>query len=114
MTVEEDFVTAITGDSAINALIGTRLYPVKLPDNVTYPAAVYSLVSTVIQGSGGCKRSRLQLDLYDESYSGLKALRDAVVAYGDGGNGYIYEENADVWEEDNDLYHQPIDFLLDH
>jgi hypothetical protein len=115
MSVETDFFAAITGDAGINPLIGTRLYPVRLPDDVTLPAAAYWVVSTMPIGSGGCKQSRVQLDLYATTYNGVKAIRDAVIAFVDGQNQYWYSVAADAWlEPPEDKYHQPIDLFVAH
>ena len=40
-TLREILYDAITGDATVAALIGTRCYPDRLPENATFPAVVY-------------------------------------------------------------------------
>jgi hypothetical protein len=47
MTLEQQVQNALVSDPAVNAIIGTRLYLLQLPQNPVYPAAVYQRVSTV-------------------------------------------------------------------
>ena len=114
MSVETDLYDALVADSAVGAVIADRIYPVVMPDNVTYPALAYSVISTTPIGSNGCYRTRIQVDGYATSYATIKSLRDAVLALANGRNDYTPQINADLWEDDLDLYHQPIDILIVH
>ena len=38
MIIEEALVAYLTGYAGLSALIGTRLYPLRLPENPTYGA----------------------------------------------------------------------------
>jgi hypothetical protein len=43
----EDIAAFLAADAGVSALIGTRIYPMLLPQNATKPAVVYSQVSGV-------------------------------------------------------------------
>lgn len=123
MSVETDLYAALVADSGISALVGTRIYPVVLPDDLDpntpadWPAIVYSVIDTVLIGSGNtnrCAQSRIQVDCYSPHYlTGMKAVRDAVVAFAKSRN-YVFVEASDFWEKDSKLYHQPIDLFITH
>lgn len=112
MAVEETFYSTVTGDSGVSALISTRLYPMALPGTVTLPAAAYRTISRVLENSK-CYQTRIQLDLYAASYSGVKALRDAAKTLVDATAGWEWREGPDAWEEaGSGRYHQPADIII--
>ena len=43
--IEEAIVTLVTGNAAVKALIGLRLYPGKIPQDAKLPAAAYQVTS---------------------------------------------------------------------
>ena len=47
MTLEQIIQNALVADPGVSAVIGSRLYLLQLPQNPTYPAAVFQRVSTV-------------------------------------------------------------------
>ena len=53
---------------AVNALIGTRFYPVVLPENPTWPCASYQLISDTpgysLSGPSGLDVKRIQIDAW--------------------------------------------------
>lgn len=116
MSTEEDtFFSDLTNDAGVSAIVGTRVYPNKLPDDVTFPAIAYRTVSAVRIG-GLCLQRRIQADLYAKNYSNssdsLKSLRDAVKALADRKSNWVYVEGPDLWEEDTRLHHQPLDIMV--
>lgn len=66
--IEEAIYSKLTSTTAITNLVGTRIYPLQLPQNPTYPAIAYQCVSrTPIRDSDnalGLLRSRFQFDIY--------------------------------------------------
>jgi hypothetical protein len=66
---------------ATGALVGTRIYPVFLPQNPTYPALTYQRISNTAQsGSTALRQSRWQVNCYASTYIGAQALAAAVKA----------------------------------
>lgn len=43
--IEEAITSLLTGNAAVNILIGMRLYPVKIPQDAALPAVAYQLIS---------------------------------------------------------------------
>jgi hypothetical protein len=58
----------VLGDAAIVAAVGTRVYPVKLPQNPTYPAMTIQRISGVdfppLKGRASLARPRYQFDVW--------------------------------------------------
>lgn len=77
-TVEEAIWTLLQADANVTALISTRLYPVQMPQNPTYPNVVYSMVSDRgldwLASDGGMQWSRYQFDCYARTYTQAKRL----------------------------------------
>lgn len=88
MSLETGLYTALTSDSTITGLVGKRVYPGFMPQGVTYPAITYQRVSTVrtnmLSGVDDFTQVTVMIDCFDDSYSGVKALADAVKSAIDG------------------------------
>lgn len=105
MMLEERLYTYLTADSGLSTLIGTRLYPDVLPENVTLPAVCYQRVSTVPTHSrdGGAKlfMCRFQFDVFGAD---AKGVRQTVLALEAALNGFkgITDPRVDATFIDND------------
>ena len=69
------------------AALGSRVYPLVLPQNVTYPAAVYQRISAARTSAFGrdstATEATIQVDVYGElssGYGSFHALTEAVRA----------------------------------
>lgn len=89
MSVETALFTRLTSTHAgTAALIGTRCYPLRLPQKPTFPAVVYQRVSSSGQiGTTDRRTPRLQLSCWATTYAGARALavqvRAALEEYAD-------------------------------
>lgn len=96
MEVETAIVERLKADSAVAALVGTRVYRLKLPQQPTLPAVRVQRISKVehdghLRGRANCFRSRVQVDAFASEYdqinpdplgtqeSLMKAIDDALV-----------------------------------
>ncbi len=107
MSVETELRGALTGNGAVAALVGTRVYPVVLPQNPTLPAIVYQELrtGTVVASDGdtGLREGRWQLSLWGASYPAVKGLRDAVVGAVNGyAGGVVQRVGIDAMRDDYD------------
>ncbi len=82
VSLETELRTRLASDGTISGLVSTRIYPIKLPQNPTYPALVYRRISgprarhlTAASGRGD---ARIQVDSWATSYVGAQALSAAV------------------------------------
>lgn len=123
--LEAELTTAILADGGISALIDTRLYPAILPQNPTYPALTYFLVSNGRQATytgAGLKHPRYQFDAFAETYGAAAELIDAVKQFmpttsATWGSTLVscatQEDERDLpWEDDPEIYRRMIDYKL--
>jgi hypothetical protein len=127
MTLRETVYSRCTTHAGIAALIDTRCYPDRLPENVTYPAISY--IAPVSQADGDYRVqgappsravSRIQINCYDETGDGASALADQVrlawSGYSDGCDvGYAFVANRISSREDAiDAYRMIVDVIVEH
>jgi len=100
MTLESAIRTALVGDANINAIIGDRVYPLLIPQDVAYPAIAYQRISgknlRSHDGADSLENVRVQLTLVAESFEMVKNLEKEVNRVLDGkkiGNLTIFIEN---------------------
>lgn len=70
----------LAGYPGLNALIGTRVYPVQLPNTAVMPAVTYQRIDTMPMQHRSSRRAnygrpRFQIDGWATSYSGAVTLR---------------------------------------
>jgi hypothetical protein len=84
VTLEEAFYTTATANAGISALIGTRLYPLLIPQTSALPAAAYQRVTstreTAHDGSTNFVTATLQVSCQATSYASAKALAGAFIS----------------------------------
>lgn len=72
---------AIIADSGVNALVGTRVYPLVFPAGVTFPCITYRIVSGLQEGvqSEDVYRTRVQFDIWSYSYDDTAEVKDSLL-----------------------------------
>lgn len=82
MSLESGLYSALAADATVSSLVGTRIYPEIMPQDVTYPAISYQRISTVrlnmLSGVDDFTQVRIQIDCWDDNYSDVKTLALAV------------------------------------
>ena len=72
MIIGDAIYSILSGDSTLSGLVGTKIYPVKAPQRVTFPYIVYSLSSTdptdQKDGVSPVDDNTLEVDCYADSY----------------------------------------------
>lgn len=106
----------LAGDSGVAALVGTRVYPMMLPQTPTLPALSYQRVSSTEQnGTTTLRTTRYQVDCWAESYSVGQSLASAVKTameeWTSGPSVMMTEviNEIDDYEPDSGLYRVSID-----
>lgn len=88
MSLETGLRAQLVGDATVTGLVSSRVYPEIMPQNVQYPAISYQRISTTrtqfLTGVDDFTKVRIQVDCWDESYSGVKSLASAVKSALDG------------------------------
>lgn len=124
MAVEEDIYSFLTGNAGVAALVGTRVYPLMLPQDCTLPAVAYRRVDTPRiyshQGYSGLARPRFQFDCLAASYASASAVAEAVrsafagwrEAYG--GTAFVQGEQDVPWLEATEHFQVSVDVIIWH
>jgi hypothetical protein len=126
MTVETELFTRLTTYPGLNALVGTRVYPNKLPQDPTLPALSYRRVSAVrpsAMGSDiGLARARFQVDVWAATYASARAvaeqLRQALQRWRTT-TGTIVQDSfvlneTDLYEDTTEIHHVAMDFEINY
>jgi hypothetical protein len=126
-TIEEALYTLIQSEASITALVGTRVYPIRMAQNPTYPTLVYSLVSTrnleLLSGDGGMYWPRYQIDSYARTYRAAKRLARTVRLALTGYSGTVgsidicrigLSNEVDDFEPVAGIYHVATDFIVQY
>lgn len=94
---------------------GNRIYPVRLPDGVTYPALSFQKISDLTEphlgGASRIKRARLQVDTWADTPDKAWELADLVRTQLDGFNGVVdgVQFASSIIGSETDLYEDGIE-----
>jgi hypothetical protein len=108
------------------AALGDRFYPVKLPQEPTLPAITYRRLSPgasdmTLDGPGGLKEPRIRLDVWDTSFTGARAIAEAVKTALNGFRGVCGDQELqgvflaaeqDLYEDDTELHRVLLEFSV--
>jgi len=127
MTLRTVVYDRCVGHAGIAALVGIRVYPDRLPEDVTYPAITYlapvsenGATYRTHDGAGGRKESRVQFNSYAETGDGADALADQVRVAWDGYQdgctvGRAFQVARRITREDSlNVYRGISDVMIEH
>jgi hypothetical protein len=130
MGLSSDLRVFLLADATIAGLVGTRIYPLLLPQSPTLPALTYQWISLVpvhsMDGPSGLVARRLQVDCWGSTYLAIETLAEAVRNRLDGYQGSLLAGSPsgsvvqgvframerDGYEEAPALYRRTVDFML--
>lgn len=122
--IESALFAYLSSYVGLSALVGTRVYPLVLPQTPTMPAIAYNRVSSVVERdlSGAARtRVRMQLTCFGTTYGSAKQVarqvREALQDYsGTMGAVRILEATVigemDQYEPDLSQYYIPVDVMF--
>jgi hypothetical protein len=109
----------------VTALIGTRLYPVVLPQAPTFPAVSYQWISGVgfpnMENTGSLRMQRVQFTAWAPTYTAAVQVFEAVRARLNGFKGVnggtqfegaFFVNEVDLYEPEPQLYGRAGDFFV--
>lgn len=82
--IETGIFNLLSNEPSITDLVGTRIYPLLLPTNGTFPAVTYQIVggnSTPTLDTTGSQKIRLQIDCWSDTYLSAATVRAAVTRF---------------------------------
>jgi hypothetical protein len=125
MSIASDLRTYLLADATLTTLVGTRMYPLKLPQAPTMPAIIYTWISGArvhsTDGPSGLSNPRVQFDCWAQTYLEAEALLEALRKRLDGfqgtaGSSWIqavfFETERDGYDDDTELYRRSADFFV--
>jgi hypothetical protein len=113
--------TLITAATGLTALVGTKIYPLTVPQDIELPYVSYFIVSDVPEHAMGTDAEietvRLQVSCWADTYDVAKAIevqvRAALSRYRSGNIKDIFFENSlDLYDGEEGVYHVPCDFII--
>jgi hypothetical protein len=89
--IERAIVSVLTNDATVAALVGTRIYPLIMPQAASRPAITYQQIGgyrwQTVASAAGVVDSRFQLNCWGDDYADADSLADAVRQALDGYSG---------------------------
>jgi len=126
--INKALYTLVTGGANITSIIGTRFYPGKLPQNPTYPAATYILISgqdrfNVMGVDADIARKRFRITCWAEDDETLHSLAEVIrqrvqrfrgtIGTVEWLDSFIEFERQD-WDDDLKIWQYTMDFRIIH
>ena len=103
---EQVLRTALVGNGAVSALVGTRVYPVLAPASASLPFIVWRRSgvrrSQTLGGPTGTPTVGLELELYAATYEGVRDLADKCRLVLDGYGGTLNNVEVSNTSLDNE------------
>ena len=125
--LEEAVYSRLTGNVAVAAMVSTRVYPNKIPQEAALPAVAYQRISArrvkAHAAPTGLARVRVQVTCVSRSYSEVKALAAAVRTAMQGVMGSVggvtlqgswLETDADEYGDAETLHSVRQDYMIWH
>lgn len=128
MTLEEALYAYLSSHAGLSALVGSRIYPATMPQNVTLPAVTYFRVAGGVERTSGptvaYRDGRFQVSAWAELYATAKAvatqIRDALQNYqgtmGGAEGVRVLDANVvsetDIYEPETGTYQVAVDVVF--
>lgn len=130
--IEKALVSLLINDSGVSALVGKRVYPMRLKQGTLLPAIVYQRISTprVLthdQTYQGLAEPRFQFAVYAETFEEMEACVRAIRVLFQGYKGVVSlgEDSIRIdgiltageitgFEPELDLYYTMADYMVSH
>jgi hypothetical protein len=124
MTLGDAIFQKLTANSALQALVGKRIYPVTSPDKPETPYIIFNLIAgqpaTTHSEPAELVFHLVQFSCWSETYEGAATLRDLLIAALDnqtlpsGEIADLDEAGRDDFDQAAQLYRCDADFTIPH
>ena len=126
MSIEGAIRSRATTHVGLSALIGTRCFAVKLPQNPVFPAMTFNRISAEREHAMGADanptHARFQLTAFDDGYADARGLADQIKAAFDRWSGTVDTTviqdslreggDLDLYNDETKTYMAPVDFMI--
>ena len=127
MTMENALYSRLSGHAGLSALVGVRVYPLRLPQDTTLPAVTYTRVGTrrlrAMGSDPGLARARFQVAAWAATFAAGRdageQIRAALQRWRGTLEGVVvqdsfFETEVDVYEPDTETYQRTLNFEIIH
>jgi len=120
MTAETEARAAVVAATGVTALVGTRVYPMKLPQGATLPAVTYQRagtapVNSVAGDNSNLDQVRIQYDAYASTHGAVEDGTDAIRAALRSNPRFVYIDERDFdYDDETGTYRRMIEFYIWH
>lgn len=121
MSVETDLYDTLTEDASIAGVVGTKVYPEFVPQQIDMPAITYYISGVMPQyalaGVEDLKNTHMAIDVWCATYSQLRTLTEYVKAAMDGESTLftaVLLEQIDIYEEGTLTHRTSLDYSIWH
>lgn len=123
-SVEAAIYSGLTGHAGLSALVSTRVYPMRKPQAIAYPAITFGRVTTTrehtITNVAQVAEGRFQFDVwaetYDETVAITEELLEAIRALASVSGITVYErtveDEGDMFEPEVELFRRSIEATI--
>lgn len=102
--------------TTLSSLVGGRVYPMTAPDKPTTPYITYQNIANSPENTltgVPVNNTRMQVDCFDKTYSGVKTLAaNVVTAMQAASYANVQTMNQDIYEAEVKLYRVQFDFSI--
>lgn len=116
--IEKHIFAQLYTHTGLSEIIAGRVYPVILPQGVTFPAITYQVISDVpesdLDGDSELRNLRVQVNCWSEGYAECKNISAQIRAAMDSAVGFsaIRSGGRDNYEATNHLHYSMMDFSV--
>lgn len=118
MTAETEARAAVVAAAGVTALVGTRVYPMKLRQGATLPAVTYQRAGTApVNSMSGDTSSldqvRIQYDAYASTHGAAEEVTTAIRAALRSNPRFVYIDERDFdYDDETATYRRMIEFYI--
>lgn len=114
--IESKIYSHLSTTTALTAIVSTRIYPLILPQEPTYPAIAYSRLTAdrlySLGGYLGWEHPMMTIDIYTETYKQAKELTTSIQTAMNAATAFssLLVSDVDYYEPDMNVYRVVMDF----
>lgn len=128
--IEKELYALLSTDEAIASRVGSRIYPVRRPQDSELPAITYFLVTGrgghTHDGPDGLKHPLFQFSIWTKTREGVDGYLEGIeiaalvrrrldgLKLGIIEGIFLENEGPDLYEDDTEIHHRPLDFRVHH
>lgn len=115
-TLSEKVITALHGNAAVVAAVGTRCFRMRAPQDVKPPYIIVWMPTHQridhLRGVTNLENPVIRFDMFGTNFMQLDALRDSIIELMAQTFGATYRFGTELYEDDTRMFHLMADFSV--